>query len=302
MKAIVMHEYGGPDVLQYADYPNPVPSKGEVLIRVAAAGINPVDLIQRSGGTKAYFPVEFPGIIGWDLSGTILQLGEGVKDFSVGDKVFAWAFHTYAELCVVKIEVLAKIPDGIDLVEAAALPLVTMTGSELISVASGIKRGQTILVSGAVGSVARAAVCTAKDKEAIVIAGVLKKQLQEAKGLGADQVVALDDEKAFKALEPVDVVANTVRGKTAEQLLGKVKKGGTFASVTGVPDNAKDYPSVHCVAFVSKQDPKTLLYMAKAVKDGKLEIPIAKKLPLKDARQGHTMVEKGAGGKVLLVA
>jgi NADPH:quinone reductase-like Zn-dependent oxidoreductase len=302
MKAIVMHEYGGPEVLQYGDYPDPAPGKGEVLIRVAAASINPVDLIQRSGGTKAYFPVEFPGVIGWDLSGTILQLGEGVNDFSVGDRVFAWAFHSYAELCVVKTEILAKIPDGIDLVEAAALPLVTMTGSELISVASGIKSGQTILVSGAVGSVGRAAVCTAKDKGAIVIAGVLKKQLQEAKDLGADQVVAMDDEAAFKAFAPVDVVANTVRGKTAEQLLSKVKKGGTFASVTGVPDNAKDYPSVHCVAFVSKQDPKTLLYMAKAVKDGKLKIPVAKKLPLKDARQGHTMVERGAGGKVLLVA
>lgn len=301
MKAIVMHEYGGPEVLQYAEYPDPAPGRGEVLIRVAAAGINPIDLIQRSGGTKAYFPVEFPGIIGWDLSGTVLKLGEGVKDFSVGDKVFAWAFHTYAELCVVKTEILAKIPDGVDLVEAAALPLVTMTGSELISVASGIKSGQTILVSGAVGSVARAAVCAAKEKGAIVTAGVLNKQLHEAKSLGADQVVALDDENAFKALEPVDVIANTVRGKTAEQLLGKVKKNGTFASVTGVPDNAKDYPSVHCVAFVSKQDPKSLLDMAEAVKDGKLKIPIAKKLPLKDARQGHTMVEKGAGGKVLLV-
>jgi NADPH:quinone reductase-like Zn-dependent oxidoreductase len=302
MKAIVMHEYGGPEVLQYGDYPDPTPGKGEVLIRVAAASINPVDLIQRSGGTKAYFPVEFPGVIGWDLSGIILQLGEGVKDFSVGDRVFAWAFHSYAELCVAKTEILAKIPDGIDLVEAAALPLVTMTGSELISVASGIKHGQTVLVSGAVGSVGRAAVCTAKDKGAIVIAGILKKQLQEAKDLGADQVVALDDEAAFKALASVDVVANTVRGKTAEQLLSKVKKGGTFASVTGVPDNAKDYPSAHCVAFVSKQDPNALLYMAKAVKDGKLKIPVAKKLPLKEAHQGHTMVEKGAGGKVLLVA
>jgi NADPH:quinone reductase-like Zn-dependent oxidoreductase len=302
MKAIVMHEYGGPEVLQYGDYPDPVPGKGEVLIRVAAASINPVDLIQRSGGTKAYFPVEFPGVIGWDLSGTVLQLGDGVKDFSVGDRVFAWAFHSYAELCVAKTEILAKIPDGIDLVEAAALPLVTMTGSELISVASGIKPGQTILVSGAVGSVGRAAVCTAKDKGAIVTAGVLKKQLHDAKDLGADQVVALDDESAFEALAPVDVVANTVRGKTAEQLLSKVKKGGTFASVTGVPDNAKDYPSVHCIQFVSKQDPKTLLYMARAVKDGKLKIPVAKKLPLKEAHQGHTMVERGAGGKVLLIA
>jgi NADPH:quinone reductase-like Zn-dependent oxidoreductase len=105
------------------------------------------------------------------------------------------------------------------MVESAALPLVTMTGSQLISVASGVKAGQTILISGAVGSVARAAVCTAKDKGAVVIAGVRKDQLDEAKSLGVDQIVALDDEAAFKVLPPVDGVANTVRGKTAEQLL-----------------------------------------------------------------------------------
>jgi Alcohol dehydrogenase GroES-like domain/Family of unknown function (DUF5681) len=214
MKAIVMNEYGGPEVLKYADFPDPAPGPGEVLIRVAAASINPVDLMQRSGGTKAYFPIEFPGVIGWDLSGTILRPGPGVKDFSVGDKVFAWAFHTYAELCVVKTEILAKVPDGLDMVEAAALPLVTMTGSQLISVASSVKAGQTILISGAVGSVARAAVCTAKDKGAVVIAGVRKDQADEAKSLGVDRIVALDDEAAFKALPPVDVVANTVRGKS----------------------------------------------------------------------------------------
>jgi NADPH:quinone reductase-like Zn-dependent oxidoreductase len=302
MKAIVMNEYGGPDVLNYTNYPDPVPGEGEVLIRVAAASINPVDLMQRSGATKAYFPIEFPGVIGWDLSGTVLKPGSGVKDFEVGDKVFAWAFHTYAELCVVKAAILAKIPDGMDTVDAAALPLVTITGSELISIASGVKAGQTILISGAVGSVARAAVCTAKDKGAVVIAGVRKEQLAEAKTLGVDQIVALNDEAAFNDVPPVDVVANTVRGKTAEQLLGKIKQNGTFASVTGVPDNSKDYPSVRCVAFVSKQDPKTLLYMANAVRDSKLNIPIAKRLPLKQAREGHIIVEKGANGKVLLLA
>jgi NADPH:quinone reductase-like Zn-dependent oxidoreductase len=303
MKAIVMNEYGGPDVLNYADYPDPVPGEGQVLIRVAAASINPVDLMQRSGATKAYFPIEFPGVIGWDLSGTVLKPGPGVKDFAAGDKVFAWAFHTYAELCVVKAAILARIPDGVDTVDAAALPLVTITGSQLISIASGVKAGQTILVSGAVGSVARAAACTAKDQGAIVIAGVRKEQVEEAKTLGVDRIVALDDEDAFKALQPVDVVANTVRGKTAEKLLGKVKENGIFASVTGVPDNAKeDYPSVRCIAFVSKQDPNTLLYMARAVKDGRLKVPISKKLPLKDAHLGHIMVEKGSAGKILLVA
>jgi NADPH:quinone reductase-like Zn-dependent oxidoreductase len=301
MKAIVVHEYGGPEVLKYGEYPDPAPGAGEVLVRVAAASINPVDLMQRSGLTKEYMPIDFPGVIGWDLAGTVLQLGSGVRGFSVGDKVFAWAYHTYAELCVVKAEVLAKIPAGLDLVDSAALPLVTITGSQLISVASGIRAGQTIFVSGAVGGVGRSAVCTAKDRGAVVIAGVLKKQLEEAKTLGADQVVALDDEDAMKALEPVDAVANAVRGRTAELLLGKVKGGGTFASVTGAPDNAQDYPSVRVVAFVSKQDTETLLYMAQAVKDRKLTIPIHQRLPLKEAARGHAAVQKGGIGKILLL-
>jgi NADPH:quinone reductase-like Zn-dependent oxidoreductase len=298
----VMKEYGGPEVLNYGDFSDPTPGPSEVLLKVAAASINPVDLKQRAGATRAYFPLEFPNVIGWDVSGTVMKLGPDVSEFAVGDRVFAWAFHTYAELCVVKTSVLAKIPEGLDLIEAAALPLVTMTGSQLISQASGVRRGQSILVSGAVGSVARAAVCTAKDQGAQVIAGVRKDQLTEAEGLGVDKVVALDSEAALNALPPVDVVANTVGGTTVERLLSKVKDGGTFASVTGVPESAQKYPTVHCVAFVSKQDPKTLLYMAGAVRDGRLKIPIAKKLPLSEAREGHIAMEKGAPGKILLVA
>jgi NADPH:quinone reductase-like Zn-dependent oxidoreductase len=302
MKAVVMHEYGGPDVLKYEDVRDPVPGKGEVLIRIAAASINPVDLWQRAGATKASLRVEFPAIIGWDVSGTVVGLGPEVHEFAGGDHVFAWAFHTYAELCAVKTSVLARIPDGVDLIEAAALPLVTVTGSQLISVTSGVKAGQTVLVSGAVGGVGRAAVCTAKDQGAFVIAGVRRKQLDAAKSIGADQVVALEDQAAIDALAPVDIVANTVGAATAEQLVGKVKDGGMFASVTGVPESATSRPSVRTVAFVSKQDPETLLSMAKAVRDGKLKIPISQRLPLRDVRQGHVAVERGAGGKILLLA
>src|SRR5258708_37947409 len=249
MKAVVMHEYGGSDVLKYEDVPDPVPGKGEVLIRMAAASINPVDLWQRASTTKASLRVEFPAIIGWDLSGTVVGLGPEVREFAVGDRVFAWAFHTYAELCAVKTSILAKIPDGLDLIEAAALPLVTITGSQLISAASGVKAGQTVLVSGAVGGVGRAAVRTAKDQGAIVIAGVRRKQLDAAKSTGADQVVALDEQAAFDALAPVDIVANTVSGATAEQLVSKGKDGGMFASVIGVPESAKPRPSVGTGAF-----------------------------------------------------
>ena len=301
MKAAVIHEYGGPEVLKYEDYPDPILQPGEVLVRVAAAGVNPVDTLERAGQTKEWRPVQFPGVLGWDLSGTVEKLGSGVKTFSLGDHVLAWAYHTYAELCAVKAELLAKIPSGMDLVDAAALPLVTMTGSQLILVGADVKAGQTVLVSGAAGGVGRSAVFAAKDHGAVVIAGVLKKQLDDAKNLGADLLVALDDAAGFENLQPVDVVANAVRGKTAEDLLGKVKDGGTYVSVTGAPANAAKYPGVRTVAFVSKQDTKNLEYTVEAVRAGKLTIPIGRRVPLRNAAEAHATFAKGGTGKTLLL-
>jgi NADPH:quinone reductase-like Zn-dependent oxidoreductase len=301
MKAIVIRQFGGPEVLEYADAPEPEVGAGQALVRVAAASINPIDIMERAGLTKDFNPIKLPYVPGWDLSGTVVRVGPSVEGVSVGDKVLAWASHTYAELCSVKVELLAKVPDGLNLVEASAAPLVTTTGAELIAVAAGVKAGQRVLVSGAFGGVGRSAVFAAKERGAKVIAGVLKKQLPAAANLGADEVMALDDEAAMKALASVDVVANAVRGQTAEQLIGKVKAGGVFASVTGAPANAKDYPSVKVAPFVSRQDARTLRHMAEAVTAGKLVIPIDRKLPLKNAADGHALVGQGGSGKVLLV-
>ncbi len=301
MKASVMHEYGGPEVMRYEDFPDPIAGDGEVLIRVAAASVNPVDLMQRSGATAAYMPVQFPGVIGWDVSGTVEALGPGATQFEVGDRVMAWAFHTFAELVTVKAELLARVPEGVDLVDAAALPLVATTGSQLISIASGIEPGQTVLVSGANGGVGRSAVFTALDRGARVIAGVTKKQAAEAQSLRAKEIVALDDAAAFAALGEVDIVANCVRGETAEKLMGKVKSGGTFASVTGRPANATEFPSVRVVEFVSKQSPQVMAYMAEAVRAGKVAIAIDRRIPLSEASAGMEAVARGGIGKVLLL-
>src|SRR6202451_3615018 len=210
MKAIVVHEYGGPEVLKFEEYPDPVAGPGEVLVRVAAASVNPIDYKRRAGLTKDFYPMTFPGLIGVDMSGTVAELGPGVEGFFVGDHVFAMADNTYAELCVVKADVLAKVPTGLDLIEAAALPLVTVTGNQLM-LATEIKAGQTVMVVGAVGNVGRSAVFTAKDRGATVIAGILKKQFDEAKTVGADQVVATDDD-AIASLALLDAVADTVGG------------------------------------------------------------------------------------------
>jgi NADPH:quinone reductase-like Zn-dependent oxidoreductase len=300
VKAIVVHQYGGPEVLKYEDYPDPVPGPGEVLVRVAAASVNPIDYKRRAGLTKDFYPLQFPGLIGVDMSGTVVKIGPGVEGFSVGDQVFAMADNTYADLCVVKAAALAKVPKGLDLVQAAALPLVTVTGNQLLA-ATGIKAGQTVLVAGAVGNVGRSAVFTAKDRGATVIAGVLKRQTDEAKTIGADQVVATDDNTAIANLPPLDAVADTVDGTTAQKLIARVKPGGVYASVVRAPQNAATYPSVKVVHVFSKFDRKTLEYMAEAVRDGKVVIPISRELPLREAAAAHAAAEKGGIGKILLV-
>src|SRR3984957_13550497 len=176
MKAIVVHEYGGPEVLKFEEYPDPVPGPGEVLVRIAAASVNPIDYKRRAGLTKDFYPMQFPGLIGVDMAGTVVQVGAGGEGFLAGYQGCAIEDKTYAEVCVVKATVLAKVPKGLDLIQAAALPLVTTTGNQLLS-ATGIKAGQTVLVVGAAGSVGRSAVFTAKQRGAVVIAGVLKSRM-----------------------------------------------------------------------------------------------------------------------------
>src|SRR6266404_144052 len=301
MKAVVVHQYGGPEVLKFEEYPDPAPGPGEVQVRVAATSVNPIDYKRRAGLTKDYYPIQFPGLIGVDIAGTVVKIGPGVQGFSAGDQVFAMAANTYAELCVVNAATLAKIPKGLDLIQAAALPLVTTTGTQLIS-ASGIKAGQTVLVVGAAGNVGRSSVFTAKQRGATVIAAVLGSQEDEAETIGADQVVATDDDNAIANLPMLDVVADTVNGKTAEKLIAKVKPGGVFASVLGAPRNAEKYPTVKVVPVSATPDAKTLQLMGEAVRDGKLVIPISRKLPLGKAAEAQAAAEEGGIGKVLLVA
>ena len=302
MKAVVLHEYGGPGNLKYEDVPDPVPGQGEVLVRVTATSVNPIDYKMRSGTAKNLFPLEFPAILGRDLSGIVRELGPGVSQFKPGDKVIAVASKTYAELVAVPAKDLALVPDKLDLVKAAALPLVMITGEQLVRLGTKIQAGQTVLVTGAVGGVGRSAVWTAKKAGAKVIAGVKKSQLKEAETLGADQVLALDDASAVDKLGFIDAVADTVDGETAQKLLGKVKQGGAFASVLGPPANAKMHPTVRIEAIQAKPDAAMLRVMAEDVAAGRFVIPIDRMVPLAEAGKAHSAAENGGVGKILLLA
>jgi NADPH:quinone reductase-like Zn-dependent oxidoreductase len=302
MKAVVLHEYGGPDKLKYEDVADPVAGEGQVLVRVTASSVSPIDYKLRSGALKEYVPLELPVILGRDISGIVREVGSGVSGFAPGDRVMALGNNAYAELVVVKAEELTHVPEKLDLAEAAALPLVTLTGEQLITRGTKIQSGQTVLVAGAVGGVGRSAVWTAKKAGAVVIAGVKKSQMKAAAELRADQVLALDDAGTMEKLGLIDAVADTVGGETAEMLLGKVKQGGVFASVLGPPGNAKMHPTVKIEAIQVVPNAAMLKTLAEDVVAGRLAIPIDRMVALADAGKAHATAEKGGIGKILLLA
>jgi NADPH:quinone reductase-like Zn-dependent oxidoreductase len=302
MKAIVIHEYGKPSVLKYEDAEDPKPGPGEVLVRMQAASVNPIDWKMRSGEAKERFPVDFPAILGRDVAGIVRELGEGVQGFEAGDRVFALAMHTYAELVVVKAEELAKIPEGLELTTAAAVPLVAVTGDQLMRDGAKAQKDQTILLTGALGSVGRVALHAAQEIGAKVIAGVRKKQIDEAKKLGAFEAIDITDDAEIAKLGIIDAVADTIGGDLAAKLIAKVKPGGSYGSVVGPVANASLHPTVTVNAFMAHPDPKAYVHYGEAIRDKKMELPIDRMMPLADAAEAQTVAEKGGVGKIVLVA
>ncbi len=300
MKAIVLKEYGGIDQLELRDVPDPKPAAGEVVVKIAATSINPIDYKLRSGAARARMPLELPAILGRDVAGEVVEVGSGVTTVRVGDRVLGLGTRTYAEKASINADALAPIPPALDLVEAGALPLVLLTGAQLVARAE-IKAGQTVLVTGAAGGVGRAAVFAAKERGARVIAGVRKKQLEAARALGADEVVALDDDVELRRLPELDVIADMVSGATIEKLIPKLRSGGVLASVLGEPAAAKGKP-IEVRAILAQPDGKLLARYAQAVAERRLTIPIAKRFLLAHAAEAQKLAEEHkVDGKILLI-
>jgi NADPH:quinone reductase-like Zn-dependent oxidoreductase len=300
MRAIVLPEYGPPSNLKLGTLPDPTPGAGAIAVRMAGASVNPVDWKQRSGALKAYMPLTLPAVLGRDASGTVAAVGPGVTAFAVGDRVLGRVMGGYAEIVVAPVASWARVPAKMDLADAGALPLVLLTGAQLAEEAVDARAGETILVTGATGSVGRATVFAAKGRGAKVWAGVRGKYVAAAKKLGTDGVVALDDAGDVAELPVLDGIANTIGGDAIQPMLAKLKPGGKIGSVVGEPAGAAERGFV-VRAFLTHDDPARLGELAQAVADGKLEIPIAKRFPLAEARAAHELAEAGADGKVLLL-
>lgn len=300
MKAVQLHAYGGVDQLFYEDVADPKSGAGEVLVKVAATSINPIDWKLRRGDLKTAMPLTLPTILGRDVAGTVVSLGSGTQGFQSGERVMGLVSRAYAEFLVAKPEALTRIPEGLDTEDAAALPLVVLTGAQLIEKGVQPQSGQTVLITGAVGSVGRTAVYVAKHHGMKVIAGVKASQRNEAESLGADQVLALDEDRGIAALGQVDAIADTVGHDVIQKLMSHIRSGGVLASVVGAPKEAEG-KGFRVQQVWSQPDSKRLYELAQAAAKGEFSIPIARKMKLSEIREAQALAEAGGISKILLL-
>jgi len=299
MKAVLLHAYGDVSQLSYEDTPTPVAAAGEVLVKTIATSINPIDWKLRSGAMREWRPLTFPAILGRDLSGEVVALGEGVTNLQVGERVFGLVNRAYAEYVVCKPEDLARTPEGLDPIDAAALPLVLLTGTQVIELGVRPEPGQVVLVTGAVGGVGRTAVHVAKQHGAHVIAGVRSSQRIEAENLGADRVIALDDWNEIAALPELDAIADMMGHEIIDQLLPRIRKNGVLATVVGAPASAAGR-DLRVVPVFAKPDSARLEALGRDVAQGGFSIPIGKRLKLSQIREAQQLAEAGSVGKIVL--
>jgi NADPH:quinone reductase-like Zn-dependent oxidoreductase len=299
MKAAVLVGFGGVDQLELRDVPEPKTGPGQVKVRVVGASINPIDWKLREGAKRPGLNLELPAILGRDAAGHVVEVGTGVTRFRVGARVAGLVWGAYGEYVVANEEAWAEVPENLDLVEAAAIPLVALTGAELVDEGVRPRAGDTVLVTGALGSVGRVAVFVAKSRGVKVWAGVRRAQKDAAAALGAVGVVALEDEVDCRRLPTLDGIADTVGGPTTQKLLERVRPGGSVGTVVGEPAGARER-GLEVRHIMAHPDPDRLASLVHAVAEGTLVIPIAKRFPLSEIREAQELAEKGAGGKVLL--
>jgi NADPH:quinone reductase-like Zn-dependent oxidoreductase len=232
IKAIRFHEYGGSEKLVLESIPRPVPKAGEVLIKVHFAGVNPIDWKLRAGFLKDYMPLQLPFVPGIDVSGTIVELGSGVKNFEKGQAVFGVSKGAYAEYVIAMAGDVAAKPDNISLETAATLPVGALTAWQAVEDA-GVKAGQVVVVQGAAGGVGLFAVQFARLKGARVTGTASAGNLDFVKSIGAEKTVDYKGGSIETEIKDADVVIDTVGGETLEKSYGLLRKGGVLVTMAG---------------------------------------------------------------------
>ncbi len=306
MKAVRIHQYGGPEVLIFEDAPRPEPGSAEVLIRVHAAGVNPVDWKIRAGYLKDIRPYTLPLILGWDLSGVVEAMGPGVVKFKKGDEVYSRPDSSrngaYAEYIAVKEAEVAFKPKLIDHVHAGAIPLACLTAWQAIFDTAGLSAGQRILIHAAAGGVGSFAVQLAKWKGAYVIGTASEENQDFLRELGVDEPIDYEETQFEDLVRDVDVVFDTMGGDTQKRSWKVLKKGGFLVSIAA-PPSAEEAAKIGVrQAFIwMAPNSAELTEIAGLVDSGKLKAVVETIMPLSDARQAHELIQMGhTRGKIVL--
>jgi NADPH2:quinone reductase len=308
MKAVTIHGFGGPEVLKLEEISMPSPKHGEVLIKVHAVGINPIDYKTRQGqgANRRWTDVGFPVVLGWDLSGVVEQSTDPA--WKKGDEVFALARYPaptggYAEYAAVPAAHLAAKPKLLDWAHAAAVPLAALTAWQALFDKAGLKEGQTALIHAAAGGVGHFAVQFAKLKGAKVIATASGRNEAFVKGLGADQFIDYTQGKFEEVVKDVDVVFHTIDAKFRAQSFSVVKKGGWLVGITGqFPESEGDAYGVKGSFVGVRPDGIQLREIGKLIDAGKVKVSVDKRFPLSDVAGAHNHVEAGhTRGKVVVI-
>jgi NADPH:quinone reductase-like Zn-dependent oxidoreductase len=299
MKAVRVHNYGGPDVLRFEEVPSPTPGPGELQIRARAAAVNPIDWKIRAGYVKADVPMPLPFIPGYDVSGVVEAVGPGVSNFKKDDEVYARAdaahgHGAYAEYVIAKETEAALKPRSIDHVHAATIPVAAVTAWRALFDTADLKSGQKVLIHGAAGGVGSFAVQLAKWKGAYVYGTASAENLEFLRQLGVDQPIDYGRKKFEDEVHDADVVLDTIGGETQKRSWQVLKKGGILVSLIGLSSEDEAAKRGVRSAAISAQGGSTVLAeIAKLIDAGKFKPIVDTVLPLSEARQAQELNEKG---------
>lgn len=310
MRVVSIDRYGGPDVLTVAERPDPTPLPTEVLVRVSAAGVNPVDWKTRSGAGMSAVLGDPPLILGWDVAGRVEAIGLGVTRFAVGDRVFGMPYFpraasAYAELVCAPSRQLAKAPGSIDLLQAGALPLAGLTAWQILDGVVGVAAGQRVLIHAAAGGVGHLAIQIAKSRGAYVIGTASEPKHDVLRHLGIDEAIDYRSVDFTKVVSDVDVVVDFVGGDYSFRSLDVLAPGGILVSVpsklpAGLADAARER-NVRFSGILCEPDYMGLAHLAEMVDRGELRVLVDAAFSFEQAAQAHELGERGGTtGKIVL--
>lgn len=301
--AVRISEFGGPAVLQLEQVPRPVPGPGELLVRVHAAAVNPVDTQIRAGPTGF---ASLPYVPGFDVSGVVAEVGEGVVGFAEGDEVFAMLDLRrgggYAEYVIVKDREAAAKPTRAPHAEAASLPLVALTAWQALIETADLQPGQTVLIHAGAGGVGTSAVQLAKWRGARVIATASERNHEFLRSLGADVVIDYRTQPFEDIAQDVDVVLDPIGGDTQRRSLGALRERGILVSLVGlIPEARSSARDVRATAILVRPDADQLARIGDLVETGELRPVVTYRFPLDRVAEAHRQSETGSTrGKIVL--